>query len=240
MKLTVAAMCVPTVLAAQFPESSEPADSDPMNPSEIISRVVGAYGQCKSYRDSGTSVTRFVGKRPSEEQIEFKTVFRRPEAFRFEYRAKLGDPTNPSPGFEDRMIVHRDKSGVHTWWSIEGGSESPKSLSLALAGATGVSSGTAHTIPVLLMPLEIGGRSLGTAGDWSLLSEESEGGVPCCRLKRSKDKGTETIWIDKARFLILRLDDTHKFDDYDTERTTRYSPEIDVDIPDVELTFNLP
>jgi hypothetical protein len=72
----------------------------------------------------------------------------RPERFRFEY----DDPTPEKP-----YIVWANAGVIRTWWYVKPGEERQPSLSDAIAGATGVSGGSAHTIPTLLLPDRIGG-----------------------------------------------------------------------------------
>ncbi len=117
---------------------------------EILDRMEKTYGNCKSYSDSGVVKTVYIsaeGKRTRERP--FITAFVRPDRFRFEYRKdEEGDPKR-----ETRYIVWRNGQEVETWWDVRPGFAKPESLNMALAGATGVSGGSAHRIPALLLPL---------------------------------------------------------------------------------------
>src|SRR5437660_3207129 len=117
-----------------------------MNPEQILAALAEVYAECGSYRDCGQVVTRFVhldDNPPRTVMQPFSTAFVRPHRFRFEYRDEYG-----------RYIVWANGEAVQTWWDVSPGVEQQESLEMALAGATGVSGGSAHTIPALLMPVQ--------------------------------------------------------------------------------------
>ncbi len=73
---------------------------------------------------------------------------------------------------------------------------------MALAGATGVSSGSAHTIPALLLPREVGGRMLTDLeqpkrGEDKVLDDHK-----CFTIVARFADEPITIWIDQGTFLI--------------------------------------
>ncbi|MCX5770618.1 MAG: hypothetical protein NTZ09_10145 [Candidatus Hydrogenedentes bacterium] len=232
--VTACALCtafsMPMVYAAEQTAAATDAAS-------VVKQMAQTYSACKSYRDSGTSVTKFLGDTPHENKIQFKTAFRRPTDFRFEYNSENGI-------MGDRMIIHRDQTGTRTWWSI-GAGEQATTLDMAIAGATGVSDGTAFNVPTMLFPEEVGGWSFTSREGWTALPDAEENGRPCCRVTRKEEKGDyETIWIDKSTFLLMRIDERRTIDGkrgtFVTEQTTLYRPEINVDIPDADLQFNPP
>ena len=47
-----------------------------------------------------------------------------------------------------------------------------------------------------------------------------------------------TLWIDKERLLLLKIYETKTFEDFRTEQTTTYRPEINTNIPSEKLAFN--
>ena len=50
-------------------------------------------------------------------------------------------------GEPNSVTVWRDGKDVQTWWDLTPGIKKPESFALALAGATGVSSSSSHTVP---------------------------------------------------------------------------------------------
>ena len=127
--------------AAPSAVSSEPKQ-EAFTAKQVLDRMSKTYAGCKTYGDSGVVKTLFVqdtGTRTVE--IPFKTAFVRPGQFRFEYKNGT-----------DRHIIWSKGKDVQTWWDLQPGIQKPESLQLAVAGATGVSSGSAARIPAMLMP----------------------------------------------------------------------------------------
>ena len=164
--------------------------------------------------------------------IPFRTAFVRPDQFRFEY-------DDPTP--EKAYIIWAKAGEVRTWWYIRPGVESPPSLADAVAGATGVSGASSHTIPTLLLPDlpdRINRRKLTAMTDLTRLPDETLDGTLCFKLhgKYSFGKTPTTLWLDKATYLVWRIaEDTGL-----TKRTTIYRPEVNKEIPAKELEFNAP
>src|SRR5438128_3110913 len=119
-----------------------------------MEQMVSVYASCKTYMDTGEVQILFLEKRGRRTVIRpFSTSFVRPADFRFEFQNRRGERE------WDIYIVWRHDDSVKTWWSVKPGVMTDRPFPLALAGATGVSGGSAHTIPQLLMPdLISGGR----------------------------------------------------------------------------------
>jgi hypothetical protein len=129
------------------------------------------YAACESYRDSA-EVTNFFS--PQHIAVKpFRTAFVRPDQFRFEY-------DDPDP--EKPYIVWAKGDEVRTWWYVKPDVQNPSSLGLGIAGATGVSGGSAHTIPDQLLPDQIGGRSVVSLTDLTRLSDDAVDDTPCFKL----------------------------------------------------------
>jgi len=214
--------------------------ADDATPAKIIARMAEAYKNCKSYSASGVVKTVFFqqnGQRVDEKP--FTTVFVRPDRFRFEYSSKF-----PVPGAEPvRHIVWAKGKDVRTWWDIQPGVKKEDSLNMALAGATGVSSGSAHTVPKLLMPTEIEGWSVTELRNAKRLPDATVDKVTCYRIQgnhKDADGDPVTLWISKKTFLIHRIDETDKFPDFRTEETTTYKPSVGIEIDESKLRFNPP
>ena len=222
--------------AAQAEAKKKPVGDETQNAltaKQILGRMAKAYATCKSYRDSGTVKTDFIeanGTRTVE--LPFTTAFVRPDRFRFEYRDKQVDNE------EICYVVWRRGKNVQTWWDIKPGVETPNSLGLALAGATGVSGGSAHTIPALLLPEEVGGR-LTEITDAKRIDDAKLGKAYCFRMQGTYGASPLTLWIDKKTSLVRRIDTQNKFANFRTEQTTTYDPLIDTEITDKMLEFNV-
>ena len=203
---------------------------------EILKRVATTYAFCRSYQDSGVVETTFIQPdRNWRERKPFSTAFVRPNRFRFEFRSKIGNG-----GGEDRYLVWREGSSVRTWWDLKPGVETPMSLDLALAGATGVSDKSAHTVPALLLPEEIGGRRITDLLEPARIEDGLVGATACYRVVGNLMTQATTLWIDKASFLIRQIDAKMDFGNFRTKETTTYEPAIDVAVAESLLKFDPP
>jgi outer membrane lipoprotein-sorting protein len=211
----------------------EPAPEE-LTARQILERVARTYSECRSYRDSGVVETIFIRTdRKRTVKKPFSTAFVRPDRFRFEYSEDQCEE-------QDKYIIWQDGDEVLTWWDIRPGIEEPPSLGMAIAGATGVSSGSANTIPALLLPKEICGYAVVDLAGAKRIDDATCEKDECFRIEGDWFGSPTTIWIDKATYLIRRIDSSHQFEDFRTEDTTTYEPEINGDIPDKLLEFDPP
>jgi outer membrane lipoprotein-sorting protein len=234
--LTPAVCCHITAAVAPpvSPVSADEPKPEALKAEDVLGRMAKAYSGCKSYRDSGVVKTVFV-RANGNQTVEkpFTTAFVRPDRFRFEFKENEGD------GQERRYIVWRKGKEVQTWWDIKPGVEKPESLGLALAGATGVSGSSAHTVPALLLPKEVEGRRLTDMSEAKRIDDAKLDKVDCFRIEGKFGGSPTTLWIDQKSFLVRRIDSQKKFDDFRTETTT-YDPAIDEEIPNKKLEFDPP
>ena len=118
----------------------------------------------------------------------FRTAFVRPDQFRFE--ADDPDPEKP-------YVVWAKGDEVRTWWHVRPGVQKPPSLARGIAAATDVSGGSAHTIPTLLLPGQIGGRSMASLTDLTRLPDEAVDDTPCFKLQGKFADQPTTLWLEK-------------------------------------------
>jgi outer membrane lipoprotein-sorting protein len=202
---------------------------EPLTASALLERMTRAYSGCRSYHDTGTEKTVFTSEVPVRvEERPFHTAFVRPDRFRFEF-ADRGK----------RFIIWRSGSQVHTWWDIDSSLESPESLDDAIAGATGISGGSAHTVPLLLMPAELKGRRLAELAQVSRLPDALLGQTDCFRIEGKVGGLSETIWLDKGTYLVRKIEEQLPARFGATE-TTSYEAALDEDISDNLLAFDPP
>ena len=191
----------------------------------------------------------------------FSTAFVRPDRVRFEFRSTFNG------GEWDRYIVWASSKEVATWSDIRPGIGRDRSLALALAGATGVSGGSAYTVPSLLALDEMEPGRLTRLSDLEHLEDGKLGDIDCFRvrgqfivhidpeeLERARERfqkltgsslgvpeeEPETLWIDKATFLLRRLDHQARFESFRTGETTIYDPAMELPIPEKNLRFDPP
>ena len=201
----------------------------------LLARVGRTYAQCKSYQDTG--VVRIVYLEAGGRRIEerpFKTAFVRPDRFRFEYQE------TGILGTKRRYIVWRLGSHVQTWWDVKPGIEKAASLSSALSGATGVSGGSAHAIPSLLLPGEVEGRRLTDMTEVRRIADAEVGGVGCFCVEGKYANLPRTVCIDRTTLLVRRIEFQTTFPKFRAQETTTYEPVIDEPVAREVLEFDPP
>ena len=238
-KLVLSVLVVAGQLAGAAATSQVSAQGEPehvaLTAAEVVERMANAYADCVTYHDLGSVRTIFVqadGERIVKKP--FRTAFVRPDRFRFEY----SEPTRSNS--ESRYIVWSNGEDVQTWWDITPGILEPQSLEIALARATGVSGGSAHTVPALLMPDQIGGRRLTDVSDARRIEDARLEDIDCFRIQGLLGSSSATLWIDKNTSLVRRIDSQAEFDDFSTRTTTTYEPVIDGEVTAGMLAFDPP
>ncbi|MBI5434233.1 MAG: hypothetical protein HZA52_15475 [Planctomycetes bacterium] len=182
---------------------------------DLVARVRVAYASADGYRDEGEVTTVFVDETPAPrrrtQRKHFRTAFRRPDRFRFEYTVKGLGPS----GEWDRRLVLWNEAGVHVHWTIRPAIRQEETLAGALSSATGVSGGASNLVAGLLLPESVTHDPLfgAEAGAW--VRTDVEGGRECDVLSYASPGRPEprTLWLDARTHLILRIDDRHVFDD---------------------------
>src|SRR5262249_53719108 len=106
--------------------------------------------------------------------------------------------------------------------------------------ATGVSGGSAARIPAMLMPDQLKGWGRIAVTEAQRIGDEKLEKIDCIRIRGKYADAPMTLWIDKKSYLVRRIDQEAKFDDFRTETTTTYDPAVDEQIPDKKLEFDPP
>ena len=199
--------------------------------SEIMGRTIDVYAACSTYRDSGVMTrTFFADDGVHQETQVFTTVFQRPYRFRFECREG-----------ENRYIIYADAAAVRAWWNVDEGVQPMASVDDAIGRAVGPSNGTAHTIPRLLMPEKVRGRSLNDLRGLERLPDAMLGDIACYRLTGTDRYGDfHIIWIGRETFLVHRIDEEHTFPEFATADRTVYHPELNIELDDAEFDLGAP
>jgi len=181
------------------PISALETQSSNAEAAELMARVVTTYRSLLTYSDSGTAI---VSLGSTEDKIEFETLFKRPGKLRFSWTIEHDRPK----GFSQHGLIWSDGASAWVRYSFHGNKpERKKNLEVAVAGATGASYSTAHTIPRLLS-VEVGGVGLDELQALRLLGTDSFDGVDCLMLVGSFRTGTEVkLWIGRRDYLVRRL-----------------------------------
>lgn len=201
----------------------------------ILDNVFKVYSRLSSYQDEGIVIeTRDEATGGTIEKMPFKTSFRRPNLFRFEWinytLTKLGRT----------HVVWFNGKEAFTYWEPDR-YEKEESLSLAVAGATGVSSGAARKVALLLIEEELGGANWKDLKEVSLAGEEVVDGVNCYHIKATFGSDPLELWIGKNDFLLRKSRKEKKINEilWITEEFRR-KIQVDHSIPDVAFNYKPP
>lgn len=227
--------CLAVVGVTSVVKADEPR-RDAFTAKEILDKVAKTYAELKTYRDSG-EVTQVFMMEGQENRIvvkPFKTAFVRPERFRFEY-------SDASPnGQENVYIICRAAGETQSYWDVLGGIKKEESLRMAIASATGVSSGSAYNVPTLLLNAEFKAGSIVNSKDLKRIEDDKLDGVDCYRIESTTPQGLRIFWIEQKTFLLRVVEGRSVFANFRVEETTRYKPVVDGPIDDKLLEFNPP
>jgi outer membrane lipoprotein-sorting protein len=203
-------------------------------PQQILDRMISVYASCDSYADNGRVETIFLQNsgRTWTAVKPFSTAFVRPSRFRFEF-----ENTDTNRG--SHYVVWRDGSSVKSWWTIRPEVKMYEGLAFALGAAAGVSSGSSLNVPSMLMQDLKATDRLGSLSELKLTGQENVADRLAYRIEgKDRRDNLVTMWIDKERFLLLKIYETRKFEDFRTEQTTTYQPQINTEISLEKLAFN--
>ena len=171
-----------------------------ITPQLIMKRMAQRYASCSSYQDVGVVETTYNEANSARiERMPFKTYFTRPQFFRFEW-------VDYFPWKDGRTnIVWCDGKDAYTYLEPHT-YEKEEDLEMGIAGATGISGGAAHTIPILLMAGTMAGFSLTDLTNLALVGEEMFEGEPCYRVNGKHPFGDiYELWIGKKNYLLRKL-----------------------------------
>jgi hypothetical protein len=206
----------------------------PLSAREILERTAATYASCRSYSDQGVVTNIYTSKWGKHlDEKPFATRFIRPDLFRFDFQ----DRFFPYQRLWTRFVVWSIRGKTLEWWTVtDPKAARESSLGEALSGATGISGGSAHRIPKLLLPDEIPGRSIAQLGDPELTGEELIDGHTCYRIEGIYgNSNKQIVWVGKEDLLIRRVDESNQFADVDT---TTYEPLLNPNVEVGTFSFN--
>lgn len=188
----------------------------------IISKTESNYSTLKVYLDSGKVISSFYKlASPHKSAILFKTAYKQTGEFNFEFY-KLGTVR--------LNIVNRDGNNKVMKYFGSTALE-VQSFPLAMAGATGISSGAAIMITNLLMPGVIKARHQNifrSISDAKLESSEVINGRSCYKImgkENPEDKdGYVRIWISKDDYLIRKIETDRNVMDFRVKTSFLLNP----------------
>jgi hypothetical protein len=159
----------------------------------VLAEVSHRYSSLAAYSDTGTVVSAVAS-------VAFETAFKRGTYFHFAYSDVL--PGRP------RQVMARvtwDDGRLDFWTLVN--APAPATLRLAIAALTGISSGSAHTIPALLAPEEVGGWIPTELTDPELAAGELIDGISCLHVRGRHPWFPGkffSLYVDPSTWLVRR------------------------------------
>jgi hypothetical protein len=229
------------LFAQNAPEESPAKPLGPLHPvarrpaDTLLAQVAAMYAALNTYRDDGVVITAFHGKNNFVTSKPFSTIYSRAGLFWFDF-------TNP--GRNDRYVVWRDGRIVRSWWTVTNQTECFSDISRALAGPTGVSGGSAHTIPTLLLGSSGGGWRITSISAAVVLGTQDITGCPNCTVVEgnfARQGARYRLWIHPQTLAVMRVEQyTTIPDSIEVTTTTTYRPELNPSIDPASTHFTPP
>lgn len=221
--------------AAEEIKAPQPQETT-LSADEVIARMVKVYETCQSYRDEGVVETEIMGVM---EKKPFSTYFVRPNLFRYEF-THFAHPWGIGP--KHRYVVWWDAKTIRSWWTVKPATQTHDSFGSAIAGPTGISGKSASRIPSLLVPGTHWGSGFKLVKGSILLGEESIDEILCYKIEFShrSNELVSTVWIDKQRFVLLKIIEVGKAGEMKFQTLTTYQPIIDAAIDPTVFDFEPP
>lgn len=191
----------------------------PDNPRALIARVIARYRSLRSYSDRG--IVRDVSV--SRDAVQFSTAYRRPTRFRFEFESP--HPYRPLRHKAARCQIGLDGAAPYFWSLSYDGEEKlerDEPFELVVAGATGISRGSAHTIAALLFPA-VGGLEFFHLKSLRPCRGRVVDGIPCLGVSGKHPTGGRIEAFFGRRDLLLRRVDYRRFKQSQIRRMVRTS-----------------
>ena len=211
--------------------TAEQSQADNLSAREIVARMENAYANSKTYSDSGVVKVIFIGEVNQTIEKPFTTAFIRPDRFRYEFTEKK--PYGPKQSF----IIHLNGKNLQSYWDIQKDLKHD-SLNNAVASAAGVSNDSAITVPGMLMPNDITWRRAIRFSQPTRIDDDTVDNADCYRVQDLiLGAIPTTLWIDKKTFMLRKIYREQTFNDFRTEETTIYSPNLNGEVSNDSLEF---
>jgi hypothetical protein len=215
-------------------EPSAKSAEEPESAKEIVKALLATYRELKSYQDTGVVTTVF--HRGDDEihttERPFQIAWVSPDRFRFEYsdRSILGK--------ENRYVIWMNGKLVSSHWTLKNGPKIEQGLARALAGAVGVSGGSASLIPSLLMPDTVPWGPVSRLEELQRVEDQDLDGHPCRRVKGKLEQSTYTLWIDRESMILRRVDIQTPLKDFIAETEITLEPKVNEPVAEEDLEFS--
>lgn len=176
-----------------------------MDAQDVLQRTAALYASLTSYVDTGMVTTR-ISQNGLLTRTVFSTLYQKPSLFRFTFFRPHPHP--PASHIITEHAVVTDGSESYSLWKRYEDREASKSvmgLSMAVVGATGISSGSAHTIGKLLFP-QVSGASILDLVNPRFTGDTEIDGIVCYSITAQHPKmGERELLVEKESCLLRKV-----------------------------------
>ena len=181
-----------------------PAVTETPDPEALVQEVIETLESAESVRIEGktfSSIAMGESMPAMEMEGDFTLVLAKPNRFRIEWEQRMmpGMPANTG-------VVWNGGDGALMYMGMTNAWFPHESDHMALAAATGVSGGAAHTIPGVFFTIEDMPSTLGMLNGFAYEGAEEVDGTPCHKISaRSMISEQHTLWIEQDRPILRKL-----------------------------------
>jgi hypothetical protein len=196
MKIFASGLCVAIILAASVACSQE------IEPAELFKKVTAAYDALQSYTSEGTIVSDIdTGAGKTNIETSFSIKLKKPNLYRISWEQKLG-----FPGMTQTGAVWNDGKQPYLFMGIAKTYSKISDDQMAIASATGISGGAAHTIPSMFLAVYQGNSNpFDRLKEPKVTGSEKIEDDDCYVVSGSSAASkSETFWISKKSHLIRK------------------------------------
>jgi len=188
---------------------------DTLSADSVIHLSEKAYAEIKTYTDSGKLLQTFLMANPFKTAIIFKTAYINTGNINFECYT-IGKSNS-------LYTLNRTDNVIQTWWGLLNKTDTPPSMSTALASASSASGSSSAIIPKLLLSAEFKKDNFYRMISKRVLAgQEQVNGNDCYKITGTyRLGGSIIIWITKNDFLIRKVETEYIVDPAKTVATTR-------------------
>jgi hypothetical protein len=182
-----------------------PSTTDSTSAAAIFNKSKTAYANLTTYLDSGKVVeSTYNTEHPNKTAKVFRTAYTNSGGSNFEYY-EVGKSNS-------LYTINKSSGAIKSWWGITNKITTPATINLALAGATGISSGTAAIIPNLLLTKDFQYNFYTSFTSQTINVSEKVGIIDCHKISGvvMSRVGPVTVWIGKKDFLIRKIETDYK------------------------------
>jgi hypothetical protein len=196
MKIFISGLCVALALCATIARSQE------IEPAELFKKVTAAYDALQTYSSEGTIFSDIdTGSVKVKTETSFSIKLKKPNLYQISWEQKLG-----FPGMTQAGAVWNDGKQPYLFMGIAKSYSKISDDQMAIASATGISGGAAHTIPSLFLAIYQGNSNpFARLKEPKMTESEKVEDDDCYVVSGSSAASkSETFWISKKSHLIRK------------------------------------